>query len=31
MSFVGTTIIYAFIQAVWMVNDHINNCSFKGE
>ncbi|CDZ80209.1 DNA-3-methyladenine glycosylase 1 [Candidatus Rubidus massiliensis] len=26
MSFVGTTIIYAFMQAVGMVNDHIQSC-----
>ena len=26
MSFVGTTIIYAFMQAVGMVNDHLTNC-----
>lgn len=25
-SFVGTTIIYAFMQAVGMTNDHIKNC-----
>jgi len=24
--FVGTTIIYAFIQAVWIVNDHLTSC-----
>jgi len=27
--FVGSTIIYAFMQAVGMVNDHIMNCSFR--
>ena len=27
--FFGTTICYAFMQAVGMVNDHIVNCSFK--
>ena len=26
MSFVWTTIIYAFMQAVWMVDDHDENC-----
>ena len=26
MSFVGSTIIYAFMQAVGMVNDHISTC-----
>ena len=26
MSFVGTTIIYAFLQAVGVVNDHISTC-----
>lgn len=26
--FVGTTIIYAFMQAVGMVNDHLVSCSF---
>ena len=29
MSFVGSTIIYAFMQAVGMVDDHIDNCHFK--
>jgi DNA-3-methyladenine glycosylase I len=29
MSFVGSTIIYAFMQAVGMVNDHANNCFRK--
>lgn len=28
MSFVGTTIIYAFMQAVGMVNDHLIHCPF---
>lgn len=27
--FVGPTIIYAFMQAVGMVNDHMQNCSFR--
>ena len=26
MSFVGTTIIYAFMQAIGMVNDHTIDC-----
>ncbi len=26
MSFVGTTILYAFMQAVGMVNDHLTDC-----
>jgi len=29
-SFVGSTICYAFMQAVGMVNDHTNNCFRKG-
>jgi DNA-3-methyladenine glycosylase I len=29
MSFVGSTIIYAFLQAVGIVDDHIDTCSFK--
>ncbi|GAA3017031.1 DNA-3-methyladenine glycosylase I [Tetragenococcus solitarius] len=27
--FVGPTIIYSFMQAIGMVNDHIESCSFK--
>jgi DNA-3-methyladenine glycosylase I len=27
--FVGPTIIYSFMQAIGMVNDHINGCDFK--
>ena len=27
--FVGPTTLYAFMQAVGMVNDHINDCDFK--
>lgn len=27
--FVGPTIIYSFMQASGMINDHINDCSFK--
>lgn len=29
MSFVGTTIIYAFMQAVGMINDHLVSCPFR--
>ncbi len=29
MSFIGSTIIYAFMQAVGMVNDHLEACSFR--
>ena len=29
MVFVGTTIIYAFMQAVGMVNDHLVDCPFR--
>lgn len=29
MSFVGSTIIYAFMQAIGMVDDHIENCFYK--
>ncbi|MFV0627129.1 MAG: DNA-3-methyladenine glycosylase I [Alphaproteobacteria bacterium] len=28
-TFVGTTITYAFMQAVGIVNDHVNDCDFK--
>ena len=27
--FLGSTVMYAFMQATGMVNDHINDCSFK--
>lgn len=27
--FVGSTIVYAFMQAVGMVNDHIEHCTFR--
>ncbi len=27
--FIGSIIIYSFMQAVGMINDHDNNCSFK--
>jgi DNA-3-methyladenine glycosylase I len=30
-SFVGTTICYAFMQAVGMVNDHIAGCFRQAE
>ena len=26
MNFVGTTIVYAFLQAVGIVNDHLADC-----
>ena len=29
MSFVGSTIIYAYMQAIGMVNDHLNSCWLK--
>lgn len=29
MSFVGSTIMYAYMQAIGMVNDHVKNCDFK--
>jgi DNA-3-methyladenine glycosylase I len=29
--FVGSTIVYSFMQAVGMVNDHLESCSFKYE
>lgn len=29
MSFVGTTIMYAYLQAVWIVNDHVIDCFCK--
>jgi DNA-3-methyladenine glycosylase I len=29
MNFVGSTIIYAFMQAVGIVNDHVIGCSFR--
>jgi DNA-3-methyladenine glycosylase I len=28
--FVGSTIIYSYLQAIGVVNDHIENCAFKG-
>lgn len=31
MSFVGTTIMYAFMQAIGMVNDHEQACAFRKE
>ena len=27
--FVGSTVVYAYLQAVGIVNDHLENCSFK--
>lgn len=29
MSFVGTTIIYAYLQAVWVIDDHVVDCFCK--
>ena len=29
MSFVGTTIMYAYLQAVWVVDDHVVDCFCK--
>lgn len=29
MSFVGTTIMYAYLQAVWIIDDHVINCFCK--
>ena len=29
LKFVGPTIVYSFMQAIGMVNDHIDSCSFK--
>lgn len=31
MSFVGTTIIYAYLQAVWVVDDHVVDCCCKNK
>jgi DNA-3-methyladenine glycosylase I len=31
MSFVGSTIIYAYMQAIGMVNDHMSDCFRAGE
>jgi len=30
MTFVGSTIMYAFMQAVGLVDDHLSDCSHKG-
>ncbi len=30
MTFVGSTIIYAYMQAIGLVNDHLDNCWCKG-
>jgi DNA-3-methyladenine glycosylase I len=27
--FVGSTIVYSYIQAIGVVNDHIESCTFK--
>jgi DNA-3-methyladenine glycosylase I len=29
MSFVGTTIVYAYLQAVWVIDDHSVDCICK--
>ena len=29
MSFVGTTIMYAYLQAVWVIDDHVEHCFCK--
>lgn len=29
MKFMGSTICYAYLQAVGLINDHIQNCSFR--
>jgi DNA-3-methyladenine glycosylase I len=29
MSFVGSTIVYAYMQAIGMVNDHVQTCDFR--
>lgn len=29
MSFVGTTIMYAYLQAVWVIDDHVVDCFCK--
>ena len=29
LRFVGPTIVYAFMQAVGIVNDHVTNCGFR--
>jgi DNA-3-methyladenine glycosylase I len=26
MSFVGSTIMYAYLQAVWVIDDHVATC-----
>lgn len=31
MNFVGTTIIYAYLQAVWVVDDHVIDCFCKSK
>ena len=29
MKFVGTTIVYSYLQAIGIINDHEKNCSFR--
>lgn len=31
MTFVGSTIIYSYLQAIGIINDHELNCDFRGE
>ena len=31
MTFVGSTIIYSYLQAVGIINDHQLDCDFRGE
>ena len=31
MKFVGSTIIYSYLQAVGIINDHQLDCDFRGE
>jgi DNA-3-methyladenine glycosylase I len=28
--FVGSTVIYSYLQAIGVVNDHIESCAFRG-
>ena len=27
--FIGSTIVYAYLQAIGVINDHIDQCNFK--
>ena len=31
MKFVGTTIIYSYLQSIGIINDHDSDCEFKEE